>query len=119
MRNRWTIRAAIVWLAFLVTSGSHGQELSTLAFAYLQRHGVPCQYVTEVERPVRDFELVATCEDQRQWALFLLEGEIAFIQPESREPYRWRREVYLEYPQLYELPLSASSCTFAKADAAF
>lgn len=104
MPNERTTRAAAVWGALLVASGSHGQELTVVASTFLQRHGVPCQHVTHVEAPVRDFDLVATCEDKRQWAMFFVEGEVAFVQPESGEPYRWQREVYLQYPQVYGLP---------------
>lgn len=120
MSNGWTTRLAfVVSAALLVASGSRAQELSVVAFSYLQRHGVPCQRVTQVERPVRDFDLVATCEDKRQWALFFIEGEVALVLPGSREPYRWQREIYLKYPEVYELPLSPCSCAFAKAVAAF
>jgi hypothetical protein len=105
MSNGWTTRLAfVVSAALLVASGSRAQELSVVAFSYLQRHGVPCQRVTQVERPVRDFDLVATCEDKRQWALFFIEGEVAFIHPQTGEPFRWQREVYLSYPQVYGSP---------------
>ena len=77
-------------------------ELTVVASAFLQRHGVPCQTVTHVQTPISEFDLVVTCEDKRQWALFFVEGEVAFVQPASREPYRWQREVYLEYPKVYD-----------------
>ena len=44
---------------------------------------------------------VATCQDGREWALFWLEDEIAFVQPTTRELYKWDREVYIAYPALY------------------
>jgi hypothetical protein len=76
-------------------------ELTVVASAFLQRHGVPCENVDHVETAITDFDLVVTCEDKRQWALFFVEGEVEFVQPVSREPYRWQREVYLKYPQVY------------------
>jgi len=33
--------------------------------------------------------------------LFWLEDEIAFVQPTTRELYKWDWEVYLSYPELY------------------
>lgn len=94
-----TIRAAVVLSAMFGAVAA--QELQEVAHAYLQRHGVPCRFVIAVDRPVREFDLVATCDDGRQWALFMIEGEVAFVQPEDGEPYRWQPEVYRSYPELY------------------
>jgi len=44
---------------------------------------------------------VATCQDGREWALYWVENEIAFVQPTTREPYKWEWEVYISYPELY------------------
>lgn len=101
MSGEVTIRAAVVLAAIFGAVAAQAQELQEVAQAYLKRHGVPCLFVTAVDRPVRDFDLVATCDDGRQWGLFLIEGEVAFVQPETEEPYRWRLEVYQSYPELY------------------
>jgi hypothetical protein len=98
------MRSAVAFAALFTAFGSRAQELNEVAFAYLQRRGVPCLDVTRVDRPVRDYDMVATCEDGRQWALFFIEGEVAFIQPDTGEPYRWRREMYLAHPELYGAP---------------
>src|SRR5215467_13198364 len=95
------IAAASLAAGSLLTGMALADELSDVALAYLKRHGVPCLSVTQVDRPVRDYDMVATCHDGRRWALFLVEGEVAFVQPDSGEPYKWRREVYLSYPHLY------------------
>ena len=76
------------------------QELNAITHKFLQRHGVPCATVLSVGSPY-DLGEVATCEDGRVWALFWLEDEIAFINPQTREAYRWDRQVYLAYPELY------------------
>ena len=101
MSDKLTIRAAAVFAAIFGAVAAPAQELEEVAHAYLQRHGVPCLVVTAVDRPVQEFDLLATCDDARQWALFLIEGEVAFVQPETGEPYRWRLEVYQFYPELY------------------
>jgi len=44
---------------------------------------------------------VATCQDGHEWALFWLEDEIAFVHPQTREPYKWDREVYMSHPEIY------------------
>lgn len=93
--------SAIVLAMLLAPFDSQAQELNDVALAYLQRHGVPCLQVTAVDRPVREFDMVATCHDGRQWALFLIEGEVAFVQPDTGEPYRWQRELYEAHPELF------------------
>ena len=108
-----TMGPAIAAAALFTTFGSHAQQLNEVALAYLQRHGVPCLDVTRVDRPIRDFDMVATCEDGRLWALFFVEGEIAFVQPQTGEPYRWRPEVYLSYPQVYGSPQISVERLFA------
>jgi hypothetical protein len=107
------LRPAIAFALSLTGFSAHSQGLDDVALAYLQRHGVPCLHVTEVDRPIRDFDMVATCHDGRQWALFLVEGEVAFVQPQTGEPYRWQREIYLVYPHLYGSP---RSCVEFSAD---
>ena len=94
---RWTSVA----LATLFLSGSAwAQDLNGVAHQFLQRHGVPCPRVLTVGSP-RDLGEVATCQDGREWALFWLEDEIAFIQPQTGDAYKWDREVYRAHPELY------------------
>jgi len=107
MRGRRAVLAELLMclaiaLATLFTSlGSQEQELNLIALTYLQRRGVPCLQVTDVDRPVRDYDMVATCQDGRRWALFLIEGEVAFVQPDTGEPYRWQRDVYQSHPEIF------------------
>ena len=44
---------------------------------------------------------VATCQDRREWALFWLEDEIAFVHPQTRESYKWDRQIYMSHPEIY------------------
>ena len=83
----------------LLSSGAYSQELS-VAHQYLQRHGVPCLFVVKVATPDALGDVV-TCQDGREWALFWLEDEIAFVQTQTRELYNWDPEVYISYPKLY------------------
>lgn len=99
-----TMRPAIAVAVLFTALGSQAEELNEVAFAYLQRHGVPCLHVTRVDRPVRDFDMIATCHDGRQWALFLIEGEVAFLQPDTGEPYRWQRDLYQSHPEIFRYP---------------
>ena len=96
-------RTGVALAALLVSLGVGAQDLSSVAQRFLQRHGVPCLSVLKVGS---DQELgeVAVCEDGREWALYWLEDEIAFIQPQNGEAYRWDREIYRAYPQLFSLP---------------
>ena len=107
-----TMRSAIVSGTLFASLSSHSQELNENALAYLHRHGVPCLHVTHVETPIRDFDMLATCDDGRQWALFFIEAEVAFVQPQSGEPYRWRREVFLSHPQVYGSAQLRSDASF-------
>lgn len=95
------IRRAVVLAALLTAVESRAQELNEVALTYLQRHGVPCLFVTRVDRAVQEFDFIATCQDGRRWALFFFEGEVAFLQPATGEPYKWRREVFESYPEVY------------------
>lgn len=49
-------------------------------------------------------EEVATCQDKREWALFWLENEVAFVHPQTREPYKWNRQIYVSHPEIYTGP---------------
>ena len=79
---------------------THSEDLRNVSLKFLQRHAVPCGSVTKVESP-RGMDEIATCEDGREWALFWLENEVAFVHPQTRELYRWETDVYAWQPQLY------------------
>jgi hypothetical protein len=66
---------------------------------FLQRHDVPCLFVLKVDSS-HGLE-VATCQDGREWGLFWLEDEIAFVHPQTREPYKWDRQIYMSHPEIY------------------
>src|ERR1044072_1150209 len=87
--------------AFDLSFSVYAQELNGVAHQFLQRHGVPCVSVLKVGYELGD---VAFCEDGRNWALFWVENEIAFVNPQTREPYKWDRQTYLSYPQVYVAP---------------
>ena len=76
------------------------QELNGVALQFLQRHGVPCLFVLKVGS-TNNLDEIATCQDGREWALLWIEDEIAFVQPTTRELYKWGRGVYISYPELY------------------
>lgn len=95
------IRRAVALAALFTAVESQAQALDEVALAYLQRHGVPCLFVARIDRAVQEFDLIATCHDGRRWALFFFEGEVAFLQPATGEPYKWRREVYESHPEVY------------------
>lgn len=86
--------------ALLLCCSARAEDLTDVAHRFLQRHGVPCQRVVKVGSP-HDLGEIATCEDGREWALFWLEDEIAFVHARTREAYRWDRDIYLSHPQLY------------------
>jgi hypothetical protein len=90
-------------LALFPSCSTYSQELNAVALQFLQRHGVPCRLVLKVGSP-HDLSEVATCQDGREWALFWLEDEIAFIHRQTREPYKWERETYISHPGLYSDP---------------
>jgi hypothetical protein len=94
----WTCVA----LGALILSGStYSQELNSVAHQFLKRHGVPCLFVLKVSSSPHGLGEFATCQDGREWVLFWLEDEIAFVHSRTREPYKWDREVYISYPELY------------------
>jgi len=95
------IRRAAALAGLFSAVEARAQELNEVALAYLQRHGVPCLFVARVDGAVQEFDLIATCHDGRRWGLFFVEGEVAFLQPATGEPYKWRREVYETYPEVY------------------
>jgi hypothetical protein len=95
----WMIAPLIALVA--LTGGSRSQSLLEISLTYLQRHGVPCKSVVKVGSSPYGLGEVATCQDGREWVLFWLEDEIAFLHPRTREPYKWDWEVYISYPELY------------------
>jgi len=94
---------SVALAALFLSGGAQAQDLNGVAHQFLQRHGVPCQRVLKVGSP-RDLGERATCQDGRDWALFWLEDEIAFIQPQTGDAYKWDREVYRAHPELYAGP---------------
>ena len=92
---------ALAALATLLhSSGLCAQDLKDVAHRFLQRHGVPCLLVLKVGSR-HDLGEVAMCQDGREWALFWLEDEIAFVHPQTREPYKWDRAIYLAHPEIF------------------
>lgn len=89
---------AAAFVGLLLNFSSHSNDMQDVALEYLKRHGVPCLLVTQV---MSDEDMIVRCHDGREWVLFFIEGEVAFVQPEGREPYRWQREVYISHPDVY------------------
>lgn len=88
--------------ALFLSSSTYSQELGGVAHKFLQRHGVPCLFVLQIGSP--GMGEVATCEDRREWALFWLEDEIALVHPQTRELYKWDRQIYVSNPEMYTGP---------------
>lgn len=101
MRGIWWTCVAVGTL--LLSCSVRAQDLNDVAHRFLQRHGVPCLLVVKVGSP-GDMGEVAACQDGREWALFWLEDEIAFVHPQTREPYKWDRKIYLSHPELFSGP---------------
>ena len=94
------LSVVIVSTSALLSFSAQSQDLRDVTLRFLQRHGVPCGFVTKVDSP-HGMDEVAVCDDGREWALFWLEDEIAFVHPQTRELYRWQADVYRSQPQLY------------------
>lgn len=88
----------LVFALLLPALGSRSSDVSDVALEFLRRHGVPCLSVTQV---TAGEEMIVRCHDGREWVLFFIEGEVGFVQPATREPYRWQREVYILHPDVY------------------
>lgn len=99
---------------FLSCSG-YSQELNRVAHQFLQRHGVPCLFVVKVGS-TNGLDEVTTCQDGREWALFWIEDEIAYVHPQTREFYKWDSEVYIAYPELYGGSKRAAYAELAAGD---
>ena len=108
MRLAVTTWCTCVALGTLFLSCSiYAQELNSVAHKFLKLHGVPCLLVLKVGSP-RDMGEVATCQDGREWALFWLEDEIAFVHPQTRESYKWDRQIYVSHPELFAGPSTSN-----------
>ena len=96
--HRRMISAATLVIFF--SSGAHSQSLLEVCLAYLQRHGVPCRSVVKID--VADYrDEIVTCQDGREWVLFWLENEVAYVQPQTHHLYKWAREIYEAHPNVY------------------
>jgi hypothetical protein len=102
MHIQWILRALGALVTLVGSGNSQARDIHDVAQQFLHRHGVPCLTVVRVDS-THELGEVATCQDGREWVLFWLEDEIAFVDPESRQPYRWQRDVYVSYPGLYAL----------------
>ena len=71
----------------------------TVYLKFLHNHGVPCQAIIKRDSTVHMDEVV-TCEDGREWVLFWLENEVAFVKPETGDLYRWQRDMHRSAPSL-------------------
>ena len=109
----WILAPSVTLVA--LTASSQSQSLSEVSLTYLQRHGVPCQSVVKVDS-TDNMDEVALCQDGREWVLFWLEDEVAFVHPGSRQLYRWRPEVNSSFPDLYKGPQRISKNQFVGSD---
>ena len=109
----WILAPSVTLVA--LTASSQSQSLSEVSLTYLQRHGVPCQSVVKVDS-TDDMDQVALCEDGREWVLFWLEDEVAFVRPGSRQLYRWRLDVNISFPDVYKGPQRISRNQFVGID---
>lgn len=98
--RHWTLSVLVVTASALLSFSARSQDLQDVTLRFLQRHAVPCGSVIKVDSP-HGMDEVAICEDGREWALFWLENEVAFVHPRTRELYRWEASVYRSQPQLY------------------
>jgi hypothetical protein len=109
----WILAPSLALMA--LTASSQSQSLSEVSLTYLQRHGVPCQSVVKVDS-TDNMDEIAICQDGREWVLFWLEDEVAFVRPGSRQLYRWRPEVNISFPDLYKGPQRISQNQFVGSD---
>src|SRR5258708_5750809 len=82
----WILAPSLTLMA--LTASSQSQSLAEVSLTYLQRHGVPCQSVVKVDS-TDNMDVIAICQDGREWVMFWLEDEVAFVRPGSRQLYRW------------------------------
>jgi hypothetical protein len=109
----WILALSVALVA--LTASSQSQSLSEVSLTYLQRHGVPCQSVVKVDS-TDNMDEVAICQDGREWVMFWLEDEVAFVRPGSRQLYRWSLDVNISFPDLYKGSQRISKIQFAGSD---
>jgi hypothetical protein len=109
----WILAPAAVLVA--LTASSQSQSLSEVSLTYLQRHGVPCQSVVKVDS-TDNMDEVAICQDGREWVMFWLDDEVAFVRPGSRQLYRWSLDVNISFPDVYKGPQRISKNQFVGID---
>ena len=109
----WILAASVALVA--LTASSQSQSISEVSLTYLQRHGVPCESVVGVVS-IDNLDEVAICQDGREWVMFWLEDEVAFVRPSSRQLYRWRVEVNISFPDLYKGPQRISKMQLVGSD---
>src|SRR5262249_46397887 len=100
LMRHWAMSVSIVFALALLTSSTHSEDLREVTLRFLQRLAVPCESVIKVDSTL-GMDEIATCEDGREWALFWLEDEVAFVQPRTRELYKWEAGLNRSHPQLY------------------
>lgn len=101
MLARWKFCVCVAVSCLFLAFGAQSRDVAGLAQSFLRLHHVPCERVTHIERWRLGVEMIATCQDGRRWALFFVEGDVAFVQPRTNAFYRWQPEIYRAYPQLY------------------
>lgn len=115
MQKQWLAPAFVALAALHVSVNARSADICEVARQFLQRHGVPCPLVLEVDIG-HDLGEVATCQDGRQWILMWSDDEIAFVQQPGREPYKWNRDVFYAHPEIYSLPRRVDKNSIAVAD---
>jgi hypothetical protein len=76
---------------------------------------VPCQSVVKVDN-TDNLDEVAICQDGREWVMFWLEDEVAFVRPGSRQFHRWSLDVNISFPDLYKGSQQISKIQFVGSD---
>ncbi len=76
---------------------------------------MPCQSVVRVDN-TDNLDEVAICQDGREWVMFWLEDEVAFVRPGSRQLYRWSLDVNISFPDLYKGSQQISKIQFVGSD---
>jgi hypothetical protein len=109
----WILASSVALVA--PTASSQSQSLSEVSLTYLQRHGVPCQSVVKVDS-TDNLDEVAICQDGREWVMFWLDDEVAFVRPGSRQLYRWSLDVNISFPDLYKGSQRISQIQFVGSD---